>query len=158
MVREGAHPEEAASAALLEALGDKVLAGICSGSREWLYGLVLREARHLEGQAGNRRMRSVLAAGHLPAATPRFEKVTRKLRETVYHLPDGARVLWDDMSLDFLEAKIAEMRKQIGVLAEHMGVLVAARDLLVERGAERLRDVPDWPTLVRKMTEARGAA
>lgn len=158
MIREGSHPEEAASAALLEALGDEILGAIERPAREWLYGLALHEARHLEGQAGNRRMKRVLSAGGLPVGSPRYEEVTRKLRQTFYHMPDGARVLWDDMSLDFLEAKIAEFRKQIGKLAEHAAILEAARDLLIERGAAKLRDIPDWPELVRKMVEGQRAA
>lgn len=159
MIGDGKSPDDAASAALLEALGEQVLAEIGESRREWLYGLVLREARSIEGQISSRRMRKVLGGkGALKVGSQHHAAATEKLKATVYHGADGVRILWPEMSLELIEAKIALLRKQVGALVDHIGILEAARKLLVEREADTLADVPDWPVLVRKMVDEGRAA
>ncbi len=158
LIREGASPDEAAAAALTGALGDEVLACVGQDAREWLYGLALREARHLEGRHVNARMKRVLGRRGLPGGTPRHDELAATLRVTVYRLPDGARVLWDGLTVDLIEAKIAALRKQVGAVLDHVRILEAARDLMAERDAGVLGDIPGWAVLVRKMAGEGAAA
>lgn len=157
LIREGREPDEAASAVLLGVLGDEVLADLDGPAREWLSGLVRREARHIDGRLANRRMKRVLGDGGIPAGTSRFEELAQALGKQVYRLADGRRVLWDDMGPGDVEEKLSVLRKQYGALADHIAILEAAGSLLAERRAARLRDIPGWPEMVRKMTEGRAA-
>lgn len=159
MLHDGKSPEDAASAALLNAVGDLVLAEVDEGTRDWLYGLVLREARSIEGQVSGRLMRQVAGGkGALKVGSRHHAEAAEKLRRTVYHSADGARVLWDELTVDLIDAKIALLRKQVGALVEHIGILKAARQVLVNEGADSLGDVPDWPELVREIVDQGEAA
>lgn len=154
MILDGVHPEQAAAGVLDEALGDAA-PGLDAGVYGWLRALVVREARHLEGRLGNRRARRVLGPAGWPAGSARFAEQSQKLRTTIYHLPDGTRVQWQEMTLDWVEVKIAEFRKHIGRYSEHLAVLLSVRELLAERDAARLGDIPEWPELVRKLADGR---
>jgi hypothetical protein len=156
LVREGTDPETAAHLVLVDSFGDEILADLDAAVFRWLENLVVREARQVEGQETNRRMKRVLGSRGIAPGSPKFAEADRKLRQAVYHTADGARVLWDDMTVAEVRAKIALLRKQVGSLAGHLVILEAACDLMAERAAERLGDIPDWPVLVRKMSEERG--
>lgn len=68
---------------------------------------------------------------------------------TVFHMPDGKRILWGDLRIQDLNAKIAWMRAHVGTIMDHLKVLEKAQQLITERGVERLGDVPNWADLIR---------
>lgn len=111
---------------------------------------VLRAARGIEGRIVNRRMRR--AIGPAALGSRHHESAMGRLSTTVYHLPDGQRVLWDDMTVVMLDLKIAQLRKHIGSLVDHLRVLEVARKLCADRGVDRLGDIAGWAELVAAET------
>lgn len=120
-----------------------------------VWPFVLKEARDIEGRIGRRVMSAALASsfthnGVVAEATAKAQVARIKLRTTVYRLPDGTRVLWDDLTTDEIDVKIAWMRTQIGSIADHLQILERARSLMVERGAAKLGDIDGWVDLVAR--------
>jgi hypothetical protein len=118
-----------------------------------VWPFVLKEARDIEGRMGRRVMSAALVSsfshdGVVTESTAKTQTARIKLRQTVYRLPDGTRVLWDDLTTDELDVKIAWMRTHIGSLADHLRILERARSLMVERGADKLGDIDGWVDLV----------
>lgn len=149
LIAEGASPESAT---------ETVMSDLPIRWQDWARPFVLRRASGIEGEIVNGRMRRALlpdarmtvvaSSGERPAPSSggrRHQAVAlTKLRETVYRLPDGQRVLWDDMTVDFIDLKIAQMRKHVGGLVDHLRILEAARKLCAEHGVTRIGDVNGW--------------
>lgn len=153
LIGDGMHPEEAAAAVVDRTYGDEVLGLMTRIGAEWLTKMAVERARRFEGQASSRAMKGALSAKGAEPGSARMEAAARRLRQTVYRLPDGTRVLWDDMTPDMIRAKIELFSKMIGSLSDHVAILSAALELCQERKAARLRDIEGWPALVRKIVE-----
>jgi hypothetical protein len=139
LIREGKTPAEVAEAAM---------ADMPKRWRDVARPFVLRIARGIEGQVVNRRMRRVFTGAgggvrHQEAAVVRLET-------TVYRTATGTRIVWSHWTVDELELKIAQLRKQVGSLLEHLRILESARDLCVEKGVDRIGEIPGWIDLVRE--------
>lgn len=162
LISEGMDPERAT---------EEVMSDLPRRWKEWARPFVLRRASGIEGEIVNGRMRRALLPMTLqPTALPTSAGETptvpngvgrrhqlaavTKLRETVYRLPDGERVLWDNMTIDMLDLKIAQMRKLIGSLVDHLHILEAARKLCAEHGVERLGDVEGWVEILQRMLDS----
>lgn len=159
LIESGVAPEEAT---------DTLLEELPQSWRGWVRGFVLKQARDEEGRVVNRIMKkelgsalvsdSLASAERITKGGKKFRKVQEDIQNTVYRTAKGVRVLWDDMTVDLLDLKIAQLRKQVGALVDHLLPLEAARCLCVERGVERLGDIPGWPSLVRAAVRSRDAS
>jgi len=159
LIAAGASPGEAT---------DAVMSDLPPRWKDWARPFVLRRASGIEGELVNGCMRRALlpvptagADGQLETPPVRLEAGRRRqlaavarLHDTVYRLPDGQRILWDDMTIDAIDLKIAQMRKLVGSLVDHLRVLEAARKLCAEHGVDRLGDVEDWAELLRAVLDA----
>jgi hypothetical protein len=126
---------------------ETVMADLPRRWKDFARPFVLRFVRGVEGQVVNRRMRRVFTGTR---GTHNREQAVERLHSTVYRLPSGQRVLWDDMTVEYLELKIAQLRKHVGALVGHLRILEAARKLCADRGVERLGDIPGWVDLVQE--------
>lgn len=131
---------------------EKVMAELPKRWKEFARPFVLRTARGMEGQLVNRRMRRTFA-GTAGRGSRNQEAAVVRLDSTVYRTASGARIVWADWTVDHLELKIAQLRKQVGSLVEHLRILEAARDLCVEKGVDRIGEIPGWVDLVRERLE-----
>ena len=132
---------------------ETVMAELPKRWREFFRPFVLRMARGIEGQVVNRRMRRALTGSRRGAGARHQEAAVVRLESTVYRTAEGARIVWADWTVDYLELKIAQLRKQVGSLLEHLRILEAARDLCVEKGVDRIGEIPGWVELVRGRLE-----
>lgn len=132
--------------------------------QSWVRSFVLQEARRIEAKASNaalladlgRQSREEAAAGApVPSAQGTWTRgtndqdsavtqATQRLGKLVYRAADGARVVWEDMTLREIRLKIAQFRKSLGSAIDHVTILVAAADMLQEHQATRIGDVPGW--------------
>jgi hypothetical protein len=141
LIKEGTPPAQAA---------ETVMSDVPKRWRDIFRPFVLRRARGIEGEIVNRQMRTAFTGNR---GSRHQEKAATHLDNTVYRTATGARVVWADWTVDQLELKIAQLRKQIGSLVEHLRILEAARDLCVEKGVERIGEIPGWVDLVRERLE-----
>lgn len=138
----GRTPEEAAST-VLDPYGGVDSDPLCA----FVWPVVLRTARDMELELAHETRQSVFFSNST-SETARARAIA--LPRTVYHMPNGKEVLWDDLTVDLIDLKIAHLRTQIGGLVDHIMVLEAARKLLVSYGATQLSEIPGWVDLVRE--------
>lgn len=140
------------------AVTEQIMADLPRRWKDFARPFVLRCVRTAEGQVVNRRMRQALGPFVGPAATgkqaARRQAAVDRLRHTVYRMPDGTRVLWDDMTVAQIDLKIAQLRKQIGSLVDHLHILEAARKLCADHGVTRLGEIDGWQQMVTDIAAA----
>lgn len=141
MIVEGLTPAEVTEA---------VMAELPRRWKDFARPFVLRLARGIEGKIVNRRMKRAMSGRR---GSRHQEAAVIRLDGTVYKLPDGQRIVWADWGPDEFDAKIAWLRKQVGSLVDHLNVLEAARDLCLEKGVDRIGDIPGWVDQVRERVE-----
>lgn len=149
LLRGGATPVDAAETVLDEA-PDR-----WPDWRGFFRPLVFRLAQDMNNAVVNDAARVALGAGQGQSERRRAAAL-RRLRECAYYTPTGERVLWDDLTVDLIDVRIALLRKQVGSMVEHLGILEAARKLCADRGVDRLGDIDGWEDLVRAALAASG--
>lgn len=137
----GRSPEEAAHA-ILDPYGGVENDPLC----RYVWPVILKAARDCEGKL-SRASRNEAFFGDDSKGN---QETRLHLPKMVYRMPNGSRVLWDDLTLDKIEAKIAYLRTQIGGLVDHLSILISARRVLQTCACTRLGDVPGWVDLVRE--------
>src|SRR5690242_3204374 len=103
----GRSPEEAATN-VLETYGGVDRDPLC----KFVWPVILQAARGIEGKL-ERETRNDVFFG---PDSKRNQERRLQLPKMVYRMPGGQRVLWDDLTLDKIEAKIAYMRTHLGSL------------------------------------------
>lgn len=86
----------------------------------------------------------------------KVEQAKQKLAATVYRAADGADVLVENLTLGQIRHKIAQFRKQIGGIVDHVGILSAAETVILESGGNAsttLGEVPDWYDRVHQVLD-----
>lgn len=135
----GKTPEDAAIA-VLEPYGGPEDA-LC----RFVWPLILKAARDCEG----RLERGIRNDAFYSNDGQKHAEQRLQLPKMVYRMPDGRRVLWDDLTLELIEAKLAYLRTQIGGLLDHIGVLEEAAKLIREHSVTKLGEVSDWVDKIR---------
>lgn len=135
-IENGSSPEEAATLVLapFRATADK----LC----DFAWPAVLKTARDIEGKLSNDTMHASFRGKLNDRGAAQA-----KLRNTVFRLGNQT-VLWDDLTPEALDAKIAWLRASIGTLVDHLKILETARELMSEHKVTRLGDISNWTLLI----------
>lgn len=135
-IKNGSSPEEAATLVLapFRATADK----LC----DFAWPAVLKAARDIEGKLSTDTMHASFRGKLSDRGAAQA-----KLRNTVFRFGNQT-VLWDDVTPEILEDKIAWLRASIGTLVDHLKILETARDLMEEFKVHRLGDINNWTTII----------
>lgn len=130
---------------------------------DFVHSFVLSQARHIQNRMITRQWRERLIPDEsLPSSSRHLarkkENGTRynpvadfKLPKIVYKLSDGRKKSWGELTLEDISREISYYRKALGKTVSHIMVLENAYKLMMDAGADRLDEIPDWEEKLRDM-------
>lgn len=143
MIEGGSSPSDAT---------DKLVIELPAEWRSLVRPFIHRVARDLERSVTKQSLSSALRSPR-----ERAQDAMAELNKKIYKLPDGTRIPMEDLTIEDVQEIKAGMRKHIGAITDHLHILDAVEDVMVESDAERLGDVPDWLTQVRERLPVEGS-
>lgn len=148
LVEGGESPEEAVSRVLAPYGGPRT-DPLC----KFVWPALLKLARGLHGKRSNESARRTLFHSRPYKTDEQREEANAVLRKTVMWF-QGKPIVWDDLTIENLEIKIAWIRTHIGTMVDTLRVMEHAKELIIEHGVKRLGDIDNWPDLLRERAGA----
>lgn len=125
----------------------------CEPLVNFVWPALLKLARGMQSKRNNESVRRNVFHPAPFKSVEQHQEANTSLRTMVFR-SNGRMIQWDDLTVEDLEAKIAWIRVHIGTLAEMIGVMQHAKELIIENGVKRLGDIDDWPDLLRERAGA----